>query len=65
MKFTISWLKDHLDFNAPIEELTIALNKGGIEVEGVEDYEQKLKDFSYTLAIIQSYFLTFSYWSLR
>jgi phenylalanyl-tRNA synthetase beta chain len=46
MKFTLSWLKDHLDFNAPIEELAIALNKGGIEVEGIEDYAQKLKDFS-------------------
>ena len=36
MKFTLSWLKDHLDTTASVDEITYALTDLGLEVEGVE-----------------------------
>ncbi len=40
MKFTLSWLKDHLDTTASLDEITYALTDLGLEVEGVEDRGQ-------------------------
>jgi phenylalanyl-tRNA synthetase beta chain len=37
MKFTLSWLKEHLDTNASLDEITAALTSLGLEVESVED----------------------------
>ncbi len=37
MKFTFSWLKDHLDTEASLDAVTGKLNVIGLEVEGVED----------------------------
>lgn len=37
MKFTLSWLRDHLDTDAALDALTEALTDLGHEVEGVED----------------------------
>ncbi len=37
MKFTLSWLKEHLDTNASIEEITTKLTALGLELESVED----------------------------
>ncbi|HEY8564252.1 MAG TPA: phenylalanine--tRNA ligase subunit beta [Beijerinckiaceae bacterium] len=37
MKFTLSWLKDHLDTSASLAEITETLTRIGLEVEGVED----------------------------
>lgn len=37
MKFTLSWLKDHLDTNATLEEITAQLTALGLEVDSVED----------------------------
>lgn len=37
MKFSITWLKDHLETSASLQEITDALNAIGHEVEGVED----------------------------
>ncbi len=45
MKFTLSWLKEHLDTTASVTEICDALNRIGLEVEGVEDTAAKLKDF--------------------
>ena len=45
MKFTLSWLKDHLDTSASLEEICEALTKIGLEVESVDDPAAKLKDF--------------------
>jgi phenylalanyl-tRNA synthetase beta chain len=45
MKFTLSWLKEHLDTNAGVAEICDTLNRIGLEVEGVEDTAAKLKDF--------------------
>ncbi|MCX7287136.1 MAG: phenylalanine--tRNA ligase subunit beta [Rhodobacterales bacterium] len=37
MKFTLSWLKDHLDTEASVDALAEALTDLGLEVEGIED----------------------------
>ena len=37
MKFTLSWLKTHLDTEATLDEITYALTDLGLEVEGVEN----------------------------
>lgn len=46
MKFTLSWLKDHLETEAPIDDILHALTDLGLEVEGVEDRGAKLADFT-------------------
>ncbi len=40
MKFTLSWLKDHLDTNASLDEIVEALTMIGLEVEEVDDRAQ-------------------------
>ncbi|GAB5446926.1 phenylalanine--tRNA ligase subunit beta [Gymnodinialimonas sp.] len=52
MKFTLSWLKDHLDTDASVQAITDALTDLGLEVEGVEDRAAALANF--TIAHIQS-----------
>lgn len=37
MKFTLGWLKDHLDTNASLDDISRALTALGLEVEGVQD----------------------------
>src|SRR6476469_7965529 len=46
MKFTLAWLKDHLDTSASIAELTDKLSALGLEVEGIEDRSAKLAPFT-------------------
>jgi len=46
MKFTLSWLKDHLDTDADLGQITEAMTMAGLEVEHVEDPAAKLKGFS-------------------
>ncbi len=46
MKLTLSWLKDHLDTGAPLADITDALTRIGLEVEGVEDPAAKLSGFT-------------------
>ena len=46
MKFTLSWLKDHLETEASIDDILYALTDLGLEVEGVEDRGAKLADFT-------------------
>lgn len=46
MKFTLSWLKAHLDTTASVDEITDALTDLGLEVEGVENPAEKLKEFT-------------------
>ncbi len=45
MKFTLSWLKDHIDTSASVEEIARTLNAIGLEVEGVEDPASRLAGF--------------------
>ncbi len=37
MKFTLSWLKDHLETDATLDEICIRLTEIGLEVEDVDD----------------------------
>jgi phenylalanyl-tRNA synthetase beta chain len=46
MKFTLSWLKDHLETQAPLDEILTALTDLGLEVEGVEDPAESLGAFT-------------------
>ena len=46
MKFTLSWLKEHLDTNATLEEILDAMVAVGLEVEGVDNPAERLKDFT-------------------
>jgi len=45
MKFTLSWLKDHLETDATLDEIVATLTKTGLEVEQIDDRAQALKDF--------------------
>ncbi len=45
MKFSLSWLKDHLDTDATVEAIAATLNAIGLEVEGIEDPAAKLAGF--------------------
>lgn len=45
MKFTLSWLKDHLDTSASLDDVVEALTMIGLEVEGVTDPAAALKAF--------------------
>jgi len=46
MKFTLSWLKEHLETDATLGEITEALTDIGLEVEGVEDPAERLGAFT-------------------
>ena len=45
MKFTLSWLKTHLDTDAPLGVITDTLTRIGLELEGVEDRGAALAPF--------------------
>jgi len=45
MKFTLSWLKDHLKTKATVEEISTKLSAIGLEVESVEDPASRLGAF--------------------
>ncbi|WP_242414939.1 phenylalanine--tRNA ligase subunit beta [Sphingomonas panni] len=45
MKFTLSWLHEHLDTDASLDTILGALNAIGLEVEGVENPGEKLSAF--------------------
>jgi phenylalanyl-tRNA synthetase beta chain len=45
MKFTLSWLKEHLDTTATLIEVRDALTMLGLEVEGIANQAETLKGF--------------------
>ncbi|MGI4880721.1 MAG: phenylalanine--tRNA ligase subunit beta [Janthinobacterium lividum] len=45
MKFTLSWLRDHLDTDASLDRIVTALTDCGLEVEGVTDPAKALAPF--------------------
>jgi len=45
MKFTLRWLKEHLETDADLATIVDTLTKVGLEVEGVEDPAAKLQPF--------------------
>src|SRR5216684_4076396 len=46
MKFTVSWLKEHLDTDEPVEKLADKLTMSGLEVERIEDKAKALAPFT-------------------
>ena len=46
MKFTLSWLKDHLITKASLDEILSVMLKAGLEVEHVDDPNEKLSAFT-------------------
>src|SRR5665213_2652186 len=46
MKFTLSWLKEHLDTDATVDQVADAMTMAGLEVEHVEDPAAKLARFT-------------------
>lgn len=45
MKFTLSWLKEHLDTDADLATIVDTLTRVGLEVEGVENPAERLAAF--------------------
>ena len=45
MKFSLSWLKDHLDTEASAGEIAAKLNEIGLELEGLENPAEALAGF--------------------
>lgn len=45
MKFTLSWLEEHLETSASLDEIVSALTRIGLEVEGVEDKAKALAPY--------------------
>jgi phenylalanyl-tRNA synthetase beta chain len=45
MKFSLSWLKSHLETDATIEQVADCLNRIGLEVEGIENFADPLRAF--------------------
>jgi phenylalanyl-tRNA synthetase beta chain len=45
MKFTLSWLKDHIETSADLQTIADTLTKIGLEVENIDTPAAKLKDF--------------------
>jgi phenylalanyl-tRNA synthetase beta chain len=46
MKFTLSWLRDHLDTDVSVETLADRLSAMGLEVESIDDPGRKLASFT-------------------
>ena len=46
MKFTLSWLKEHLDTDEPVEKLADKLTMIGLEVENIDDKARALAPFT-------------------
>ena len=46
MKFTLSWLKEHLETDASLAQVVDAMTMAGLEVEHVEDPASRLSAFS-------------------
>ena len=46
MKFTLSWLQEHLDTKADIKIIGNTLTNIGLEVESIQDRSKELKPFT-------------------
>ncbi len=46
MKFTLNWLKKHLDTQASVEEITDALTDLGLELEDISNPAERLREFT-------------------
>ena len=46
MKFTLNWLKDHLETSKDLNTIVEKLTNIGLEIENVEDKSKTFKDFT-------------------
>ena len=46
MKFTLNWLKDHLDTSKNLDNIVETLTNIGLEIENVEDKSKTFNDFT-------------------
>ena len=46
MKFSLSWLKKHLETDASLDEIVEAMVRVGLEVEEIDNPAERLKDFT-------------------
>ena len=46
MKFTLSWLIDHLDTNKDLDTIVDTLTNIGLEIENIEDKSKTFNDFT-------------------
>ena len=46
MKFTLDWLKDHLQTSEDLKTITDTLTNIGLEIESVEDKSEQFKNFT-------------------
>ncbi|WP_421789281.1 phenylalanine--tRNA ligase subunit beta [Hyphobacterium sp.] len=46
MKFTLSWLKEHLETDTPLDELAEAMTMAGLEIEDIDNPAEALADFT-------------------
>ncbi len=55
MKFTLSWLKEHLETDEPLDKIVEKLTMIGLEVENVEDKAKALSAFTiaYVVSAVQ------------
>ncbi len=51
MKFTLSWLKEHLETDAYLDQIVETLTRIGLEVESVDDPGKKLSGFTIAYVI--------------
>ena len=51
MKFTLAWLKEHLEFDLPLTELCTKLTSIGLEVESFVNPKEKLDNSNFPFAI--------------
>src|SRR6201990_2319046 len=51
MKFTLSWLKEHLDTDASLDDIVSKLTMVGLEVESVEDKGKALAPYVIARAV--------------
>ena len=46
MKFTLGWLKDHLDTSSDLKTIANTLTNIGLEIESLDDPSEVYKDFT-------------------
>lgn len=51
MKFTLDWLKEHLETAASVDEIATALTTVGLEVESVDEQGKALRPFVVALVL--------------
>ena len=64
MKFTLSWLKEHLKTNASLKEIVNTLNKIGLEVSNTKIYNSHIDKLE-VVKIIKIYLNIYVFFSIN